>query len=138
MKNFIAGAAMLILLIVFPVQTSLEIINEARISKFSNIVYVATQTARTDGYFKQSNIDKMKSELLSAFPDLSPEEIYMVVTTTPKYRTDIFDNRETINYDIRIPVRRIIAAPGLFGISEADNQYMTKKTGFVLSEVLRP
>jgi hypothetical protein len=138
MKNFIAGAAMLILLIVFPVQTSLEIINEARISKFSNIVYVATQTARTDGYFKQSNIDKMKSELLSAFPDLSPEEIYMVVTTTPKYRTDIYDNRETINYDIRIPIRRIIAAPGLFGISEADNQYMTKKTGFVLSEVLRP
>lgn len=129
---------MLILLIIFPLQTSLEIINEARVSRFSNIVYVATQTARTDGYFKQSNIDKLRDSLFKAFPDLTESEIYIDVTTTPKYRTDVFDNREAIYYDIRIPVRRIIAAPGLFGISEADNQYMTKKIGFVLSEVLRP
>ena len=113
MKNFIAGTAMLILLIVFPVQTSLEIINEARISKFSNIVYIAVQTARTDGRFKQSNIDKMKNDLLAAFPDLTESDIYIDVTTTPKYRTDVYDSREAIYYDIRIPVRKIIAAPGL-------------------------
>ncbi|HBR03119.1 MAG TPA: hypothetical protein DD738_10940 [Ruminiclostridium sp.] len=80
----------------------------------------------------------MKNDLLAAFPDLTESDIYIDVTTTPKYRTDVYDSREAIYYDIRIPVRKIIAAPGLFGISEADNQYMTTKTGLVLSEVLRP
>lgn len=129
---------MLILLIIFPLQTALEIINEARINKFSNIVYAATQTARTDGYFKESNIARIQNELLSAFDDLDLTDIYIDVTRTPKYRTDVFDNREAIYYDIRIPIRKIIAAPGLFGISPEQNQFIIKRTGFVLSEVPRP
>ncbi len=138
MKNFIAGAAILMLLLIFPLQSALGMTNEARISKFSNIVYLATQKARTDGYFKQATIDKMKNDLMAAFPDLIESDIYINVTTTPKYRTDVFDNREVIYYDIRIPIRKILTAPGFFGISASENQYMSRRSGFVLSEVPMP
>lgn len=138
MKNFIAGAAILILLLIFPLQNVQDQINQTRINKFSNIVYLATQTARVDGYFKQDNINKLKTDLMAAFPDLSEADIYIDVTTTPKYRTNIFDSREAIYYDIRIPIRKVIASPGFFGLSESENQYISQRSGFVLSEVNMP
>jgi len=138
LKNFITGAAILILLLIFPLQNVQDLINQNRINKFSNIVYVSTQTARTDGRFTQRNIGRLKSDLLSAFPDLSEADIYIDVTTAPKYRTDEFDNREAIYYDIGIPVRKVLAAPRFFGLSDSENQYISRRTGFVLSEVPMP
>ncbi len=111
MKNFLAGLAIVVLLIVFPLQSVLEISNERRIQRFSDIVYVAAQTARLDGYFKQENIDKLKQDLIMEFPDLSSSDIYVSVTQTKKYRTLEFDEREAIYYDIRIPIRKIAAVP---------------------------
>lgn len=136
MKNFLAGLAIVVLLIVFPLQSVLEISNERRIQRFSDIVYVAAQTARLDGYFKQTTIDKLKSNLMKEFKDLSDGDIYVNVTTTMKYRTNEFDEREAINYDIRIPIRKIVAVPAYWGISESENQTTAKRAGFVLSEVL--
>ncbi|ACL77425.1 hypothetical protein [Ruminiclostridium cellulolyticum] len=138
MKNFLAGLAIVVLLIVFPLQSVLEISNERRIQRFSDIVYVAAQTARLDGYFKQTTIDKLKSDLMKEFPDLSDGDIYVNVTTTMKYRTNEFDEREAINYDIRIPIRKIVAVPAYWGISENENRTTAKRAGFVLSEVLAP
>ena len=136
MKNFLAGLAIVVLLIVFPLQAVLEITNERQIQRFSDIVYVATQTSRIDGYFKQATIDKLKQDLMSDFPDLTAGDIFVNVTTTKKYRTSVFDEREAINYDIRIPIRKIVAVPAYWGISESDNQVTAKRAGFVLSEVL--
>ncbi|PYG84326.1 hypothetical protein LY28_03640 [Ruminiclostridium sufflavum DSM 19573] len=136
MKNFLAGLAIVVLLIVFPLQSVLEISNERRIQRFSDIVYVSVQTARLDGYFKQENIDRLKHDLTAEFPDLSGGDIYMDVTTTKKYRTLEFDKREAIYYDIRIPIRKIAAVPAYWGISEAENRTTAKRAGFVLSEVL--
>ncbi|MCX7773197.1 MAG: hypothetical protein N2376_08825 [Clostridia bacterium] len=138
MKNFITGACILVLLLIFPLQNAQDLINQNRINKFSTIVYFSTQTARTDGYFKQTNINKLKADLIAAFPDLSEADIYINVTTTPKYRTDEFDSREAIYYDIRIPVRKILAAPRFFGLSDSENQYISRRSGFVLSEVPMP
>jgi len=136
MKNFLAGLAIVVLLMVFPLQSALEISNERRMQVFSDIVYTAVQTSRFDGYFKQTTIDKLKNDLISQFPDLSDGDIYCNVTTTKKYRTSVFDERESINYDIRIPIRKIVAAPAFWGISDSDNKATAKRAGFVLSEVL--
>lgn len=136
MKDFIVLCAVAILLIVFPLQNALELSNEVRINKFSEIVYVSTQKARIDGCFKPENIAKLKADLFAAFPDLKESDIYIDVTTTPKYRKNYFDERELIYYDIRIPVRKIIAVPGLFGITPDQNRYFSVRKGFVLSEVL--
>jgi len=136
MKNFLAGLAIVVLLIVFPLQSVLEISNERRMQRFSDVVYIATQTARLDGYFKQATIDKLKQDLASDFPDLADGDIYVNVTTTMKYRTSEFDEREAINYDIRIPIRKIVAVPAYWGISDSENQVTAKRAGFILSEVL--
>lgn len=138
LKNFLTGAAILILLLIFPLQNVQDQINQTRINKFSNIVYISTQTARVDGYFTQDNINKLKMDLMTAFPDLSETDIYIDVTITPKYRTDVFDDREAIYYDIRIPVRKVLASPRFFGLSESENQYISRRSGFVLSEVPMP
>lgn len=138
MKEVIVCAALLVLLLIFPLQNALELSNEVRINKFSDIVYHSTQKARTDGYFTSANIAELKSNLLAAFPDLTDAEIYINVTTTPKYRLNYFDSRETIYYDVRIPVRKIIAVPNIFGISSSQNTYMSVRKGFVLSEVPAP
>lgn len=138
MKNFIAGLAVLLLLLIFPLQSALELINDQRENRFDEIVYSSVQTARTDGYFKQSNIDKLRADLKAAFRDLTDGDITINVTTTPKYRLNVYDERELINYDISIPVRKAFVAPALLGISDADNQYICEKKGFVTSEVLMP
>ena len=138
MKNFLAGLAIVVLLIVFPLQSVLEISNERRMQRFSDIVYISTQTARLDGYFKQSTIEKLRQDLISDFPDLTGGDIYVNVTTTMKYRTTEFDEREEINYDIRIPIRKIVAVPAYWGISASDNKVTAKRAGFILSEVLTP
>jgi len=136
MKEFLAGLAIVVLLIVFPLQSVLEIYNERRVQRFSDIVYTACQTARLDGYFKQATIDKLKADLTTEFSDLSAGDIYVNVTTTKKYRTTVFDEREEINYDIRIPIRKIVAVPAYWGISDGENKATAKRAGFVLSEVL--
>lgn len=136
MKNFLAGLAIVVLLIVFPLQSVLEISNERRIQRFSDIVYVSAQAARLDGYFKQESIDKLKHDLITEFPDLADKDIYIDVTQTKKYRTLEFDQREAIYYDIRIPIRKIAAVPAYWGISDSENQVTAKRAGFVLSEVL--
>lgn len=138
MKNFIAGIAILILLVVFPLQNVLEVVNDHKISKFDEIVYRATQTARTDGYFTAANIAELKDNIIDSFSDVSDSDIYINVTTTPKYRLNAFDEREVISYEISIPVKKIVIAGSLFGINDADNQYRYSKKGYVLSEVLMP
>ena len=137
MKNFLAGLAIVVLLIVFPLQAVLEISNERRIQRFSDIVYVAAQTARLDGYFKQENIDKLKHDLIKEFPDLSNSDIYINVTQTKKYRTLEFDEREAIYYDIRIPIRKTAAVPAYWGISDFENQVTVKRAGFVLTGLMQ-
>lgn len=138
MKNFLAGLAIILLLIVFPLQSVLEISNERRLQKFSDAVYEAAQTARLDGYFKQETIDRLKQNLINEFPDLSESDIYINVTTARKYRTYVFDDRETINYDIRIPIKKIVAVPAFWGISDSDNKATAVRSSFVLSEVPAP
>jgi hypothetical protein len=136
MKEFLAGLAIVVLLIVFPLQSVLEIYNERRVQRFSDIVYTACQNARLDGYFRQATVDKLRTDLTTEFPDLLAGDIYVNVTTTKKYRTTVFDEREEINYDIRIPIRKIVAVPAYWGISDSENKATARRAGFVLSEVL--
>lgn len=138
MDDLIAIIIIIVFLMFFPVQNALDTINQHNIAEFSNIVYVATQIARTDGYFKETTIDKIKADLVSRINGLNESEIFIDVTTTPKYRLNAFDIRETIQYDIQIPIKKIIVAPALFGISAADNQYVSRRVGYVLSEVPMP
>ena len=136
MKTFIVTIAAVVLLMVFPMQNVQDIVNSHKIERFDEIVYSATQRARTDGYFTSSNISQMKGQILEVFPEVTEEELTVNVTTTIKYKKFEFDSREVINYEIGVPIKKIVSLNKILGIADEDNrtEYIIK--GYVLSEVL--
>jgi len=136
MKTFIVTIAAVVLLMVFPMQNVQDIVNSYKIERFDEIVYSACQKARTDGQFTESNISQLKSDILSAFPDISEDEIIIEVTTSMKYKRFEFDTRETINYRIGVPIKRIVNMGRFLGIEDKDNRFDYIMEGYVLSEAL--
>ncbi len=136
MKTLIVTVAAMLLLIVFPMQIVQDIVNTHKIERFDEIVYSACQKARTDGRFTNSNISEMKGSILAEFPDVSEDEIITEVETSMKYKKFEFDERETINYKIGVPIKKIINLGKLLGIKEEDNRYLHVMEGYVLSEAL--
>lgn len=137
MKDFIMGFAVFLILIFFPLQWTLNQINHYKIQSVSNIVTNAAQKARTDGYFKEYNINELKVKIADVLY-VDQSEVTINVTTTPKYRFDQFEKREMIQYEIGIPIKKIIAIPGFFGISETENGFEYIIKGAVPSELLAP
>ena len=136
MKTFIVTIAAVVLLMVFPMQNVQDIVNSHKIERFDEIVYSATQKARTDGRFTSSNISQMKGKILEVFPEVAEVELIINVTTTIKYKKFEFDSREAIFYEIGVPIKKIVSLNNILGIADEDNRtdYIIK--GYVLSEVL--
>ena len=136
MKTFIVTIAAVVLLMVFPMQNVQDIVNSHKIERFDEIVYSATQKARTDGRFTPNNISDMKGKILEVFPEVAEDELIVNVTTDMKYKKFEFDSREAINYEIGVPIKKIVSLNRIIGITDADNRtdYIIK--GYVLSEVL--
>jgi len=136
MKTFIVTIAAIILLMVFPMQIVQDIVNTHKIERFDEIVYTACQKARTDGRFTDSNISEMKDSILTEFPDVSEDEIIIDVEKGMKYKRFEFDSRETINYKIGVPIKKIVNLGKILGIKEEENRYVHIMEGYVLSEAL--
>ncbi len=136
MKTFIVTIAAILLLMVFPMQNVQDIVNSHKIERFDEIVYSATQKARTDGRFTPSNISDMKGKILAVFPEVAEDELIVNVTTTIKYKRFDFDSRETIDYEIGVPIKKIVSLNKILGIADADNRIDYTIKGYVLSEVL--
>jgi len=136
MKTFIVTIAAVVLLMVFPMQNVQDIVNSHKIERFDEIVYSACQKARTDGRFTESNISRLKSDILEAFPDISADEVIIEVTTSMKYKRFEFDTREAINYRIGVPIKRIVNMGRFLGIEDEDNRFNYIMEGYVLSEAL--
>jgi hypothetical protein len=113
-----------------------DIVNSHKIERFDEIVYSATQKARTDGRFTPSNISDMKGKILAVFPEVAEDELIVNVTTTIKYKRFDFDSRETIDYEIGVPIKKIVSLNKILGIADADNRIDYTIKGYVLSEVL--
>ncbi len=136
MKTFIVTIAAIVLLMVFPMQNVQDIVNSHKIERFDEIVYSASQKARTDGRFTPSNISDMKGKILAVFPEVAEDELIVNVTTTIKYKRFDFDSRETIDYEIGVPIKKIVSLNKILGIADADNRIDYTIKGYVLSEVL--
>lgn len=136
MKTFIVTLAVVALLLVFPLQNVLDIVNGYRINRFDDIVHRSAQMARLDGYFTETNIDELKSNIIGNFPGIGEDDIVLNLETNLKVRTDVFDERELIHYEISVPIKKVIAAGLFLGIPESENMVVYTKKGYVLSEVL--
>jgi len=135
-KTFIVTIAAVVLLMVFPMQNVQDIVNSHKIERFDEIVYSASQKARTDGRFTPSNISDMKGKILAVFPEVAEDELIVNVTTSVKYKRFDFDSRETIDYEIGVPIKKIVSLNKILGIADADNRTDYTIEGYVLSEVL--
>jgi len=136
MKEAIVGIIMIILLLIFPLQTMRDAVINAKLEAFDAVVHSAINIARTDGYFTPENEANLRSEIKRIFPDAEDHEIVINVTRTPKYRTDVFDERELINYEILVTVKKVIFMGDFLGIPPAQNSFVYGKKGFVPSERL--
>jgi len=135
-KTFIVTIAAIVLLMVFPMQNVQDIVNSHKIERFDEIIYSATQKARTDGRFTPSNISDMRDKILAVFPEVAEDELTINVTTSVKYKRFDFDSRETINYEIGVPIKKIVSLNKILGIADTDNRTDYTIEGYVLSEVL--
>ncbi len=137
MKEFIIGFAVFILLMFFPLQWTLNQVNHYKIESVNNIVHVAAQKARIEGYFTPDNISEMRDKIANALT-ISGGDITIDVTTIPKYRFKQFNSNEMIKYDIKIPIKRIVAMNQFFGIDNNSNQLDYHVSGEIPSELLAP
>lgn len=136
MKEIIAFIAIFLLLLWTAMQPVVNEINYTHMAVVQNIVYSAAQKARTDGYFTTTNIAGIKNDITTAFPQITAVEITVTATTTPKYRTDAFDDREMIDFNVKIPIKKIIAMQPFFGLTDAQNKMDYAVDGHVPSEKL--
>ncbi len=122
MDKYIATALTIIFMVIFIPQNAIQTTNHLTIAKCESIIEVAKEAAKHEGYFTQTIIDDMND----SFEDLGIEvsSIEEDLTTTIKYRPNTYATTEFITYKIGIPITEIVAAPALFGISEADNSYV--------------
>ena len=136
MKQLIVLLAILPFLMIFMMQYSLEQENHYNISLLQQMVYEAKEQAKQEGYFTAENIAYLREKISDTF-SVSPEEIVIETDTIPKYRVNQFDERELIHYKIQVPLNRILAGAGFFGIDAEENRGMYTIESDTASELLR-
>lgn len=138
MKDFIVMLASILLLITFVLQYSAQQVNDYRIGKFQLHVNVAKEKAKIAGRFTEEIINELKTNIMYTFKDVEEDEIIVDVTTTPKYRTVDFDERELIHYKIGVPIKKVIAGASFFGIPDDENKAYYILEGVTTSELIAP
>lgn len=137
MKQFIILVAILPLMMIFVMQFGLSQLNNHRTAMMQEHVYAAKEAARQDGFFTPENCKKLKSKLSKEF-GISPDEIEIITDGQVKYRRNYFDERELVNYEVRVPIKKIMAGEKILGISPDKNRGYYKISGTVASELLEP
>lgn len=125
-------------MLIFPTQYSLNQLNHTRMSQYESLVInESVYKARREGMFSPQNIQNLKSKVAQLY-NISENEVIVNVTTTPKYRRDVFDDRELIKYEISVPIKNIIVGSSFFNLNAQGNSTMYTIKGAVESEVLAP
>ncbi|MEB8637971.1 hypothetical protein P4H32_30380 [Bacillus cereus] len=130
-------AALIMFLLFFPLQYLINQQNHHDMNSGTEIVHRYAQKARTTGYFTPQILSDMRADLATKLR-LTPGEITIFATTTPKYRLNTFDQREMIYYEVQLPIKRLIAINRFMGVSDIDNQMTYTIKGEVASEALMP
>lgn len=130
-------AALIMLFFFFPLQYVLNFTNANIRINADRISNQYIQQSRTVGYWTNDMITNLKNELATKL-NIAATDITITVTQTPKYRLDAFDEREFIDYEIIVPVPRILAMANYFDLSPAENRTVYPIVGKAPSEVLPP
>lgn len=137
MKDLIITVGVMLLLLTFPLQYALEQQNHYKASQVQKIVHTAKEKAKQEGYFTTAIKEEIRTELSHTLK-IPKGQISMTVTETPKYRINEFDERELLQYRIEVPIQKVIATPGFFGISDQNNKAVYIVEGSTSSELVKP
>lgn len=135
MKDFIVLIAVLILLLPFPLQYALEEYNHNQKSEIQSYVFTAKEKAKQEGYFSEEIKEQLK-ENISNNLGIEESQIHIITDSKRKYRENKFNKDNLIYYKIEVPIKRIIAVPIIWGISNDENQSVYKVEGYVASEAI--
>lgn len=138
MKQLIVLLGVLPLLMIFLMQFMLDQQNNAAVSLLQEQVYTAKEQARQEGCFTPEIQNELRTSISAAL-DIPEDEIRIRATERRQYRLNYFDGRNgngLIQYEVSIPISRIMAGSRLLGISEEENQGMYTIKGTAASEYL--
>jgi len=122
-------------MMIFLMQYTVEQENHYNISLLQQMVYESKEQAKQDGYFTAENISDLKMKISDTF-DVGQDEINIITDSIPKYRVNQFDERELIYYKVQVPINRIVAGAGFFGIDEEENKGLYTIESYTASELL--
>lgn len=134
MKELVAFFICITMMAPFMSQYTVQMVNDSKMDRVDTIVNTAKEQARQEGYFTKSIVSNMVAEIEAV--GFEEDEITVNVTTVPKYRTDSFDERELINYEVGVEIDKKIAANRMFGISDEENKGIYTVDGAIASEKL--
>lgn len=135
MKSYIVGAGMLLILLFFIFQW---VSNENAYYKRTmlvNIVESHAQQARMEGYFTPEIKEALTKEIVEK-TKTPASEVIVNVTETKVCTRETFDQSQQISYEVKVPIRNIVAMANFLNIDESDNMYWFPLVGKVSSEKL--
>jgi len=137
MNNYLIGIAVVLLLITFPIQQAVEKYNNHKAIIVMKAVDYTIEVAVREGYFTDANQSDLVNRLTGAFADLDTADVEFVsVTETPRYKTELYDEAELVEWTIRVRINNVFAVPALSGITAENNNYYLYFVGKMPSERL--
>jgi len=127
MKNIITGIACFLVLSVFIVQFTSNQVTHSKMLYVETQVMAALEEAKEEGCITSSISLKLKDSIASKVK-CNASDVMVTGTTTPVLRG------EEISYSISYPLKGVIGASNILGLSEQENSVLHTLSGIVISE----
>lgn len=132
MKQFIVLMAVLPIMMIFFLQFTADQRHDRIVGEIQEIVYSAKEVAKQEGYFSPENRSRMREDLGRA-AGVDPEEIFIESDDRIRTRFGAGEDR-LIYFIVSVPVRGVMAAGGILGMTEEDNGYRLVIDSYTASE----
>ena len=137
MKQIIVLTACLPILLILLLQIAQITENYSYDRTVHRFTYQAAEAARIEGCFTDANISDLKHKI-SQKTGVAEDMITITATQNIKYRRNAYDPNALLEYKVEVPVEKIMAGAGFFGISKEQNTGCIIIEGVVSSERLSP
>lgn len=132
MKQFIILMAVLPVMMIFFLQFTADQRHGRIVGEIQEIVYSAKETAKQEGYFSPENRRRLKEDLGRA-AGADPDEILIESDDRIKTRFGVGEER-LIYFTVSVPIRGVMAASSILGMTEEENGYRLVIDSYTASE----
>ena len=132
MKQFIVLMAVLPVMMIFFLQFTADQRHGRIAGEIQEIVYSAKEAAKQEGYFSPENRRRLKEDLGKA-AGVDPDEILIESDDRIKTRFGVGEER-LIYFTVSIPIRGVMAASPILGLTEEENGYRFVIDSYTASE----